>query len=339
MHGKGSLLAKMPGDDWQKFANLRALYAYMWAHPGKKLLFMGGELAQEREWNDERSLDWHLLEHAAHAGIQSLVRDLNRAYKAEPALWEVDFDAPASAGSRRTTPTRTCSCFVRCSRDGERVARRASCNLSPVPRHGYRVGLPRGGRWVELLNTDSSFYGGSDVGNLGGGRGRGAPVARPAVLGRGHAAAARRRLARPRGAGALTLGAVPRPDGTTEFSVWAAERRLVSVRAGGEEHPLEPEAAGSVRRACPSQRHRLRLRRRRPRVRRPVLALPAARGCAGRRASSSSRFEIAPGPELALDELVIYELHVGTFSAEGTFDGVDPAPRASSASSASRRSS
>src|SRR5947207_7761937 len=90
VHGKGALLAKMPGDRWQRFANLRALYAYMWAHPGKKLLFMGGELGQWDEWSHERSLDWHLLDGAQHAGVQRLVRDLNRAYRVEPALWEVD---------------------------------------------------------------------------------------------------------------------------------------------------------------------------------------------------------------------------------------------------------
>ncbi len=92
VHGKGSLLAKMPGDRWQQLANLRALYGYMWAHPGKKLLFMGGELAQEREWSHETSLDWHLLERPEHAGVQALVRDLNRAYRAEPALWELDIE-------------------------------------------------------------------------------------------------------------------------------------------------------------------------------------------------------------------------------------------------------
>src|SRR5438876_10757186 len=101
VHGKGSLLSKMPGDRWQKLANLRALYGYMWAHPGKKLLFMGGELAQEQEWSHERSLDWHLLEQADHAGVQQLVRDLNRVYRGEPALWEFDFEA---AGFRWIEP-------------------------------------------------------------------------------------------------------------------------------------------------------------------------------------------------------------------------------------------
>ena len=166
VHEKGSLLQKMPGDRWQKLANLRALYAYMWAHPGKKLLFMGGELAQEREWDDLGSLDWHLLEQAEHAGVQSLVRDLNRVYRAEPALWEVDFDP---AGFRWLEPNDADAnvlAFARLAEDGRPLV--CVCNFSPVPRERYRLGMPRAGRWRELLNTDSTFYGGSDVGNLGG---------------------------------------------------------------------------------------------------------------------------------------------------------------------------
>jgi 1,4-alpha-glucan branching enzyme len=167
VHGKRSLLAKMPGDRWQQLANLRALYAYMWAHPGKKLLFMGGELAQEREWDHAGSLDWHLLEQPGHAGVQSLVRDLNRLYRDEPALWEVDFDP---AGFRWLEPNDADANVLAFARfpagDGRPLV--CVCNLSPVPREGYRLGLPRGGRWRELLNTDSTFYGGSDVGNLGG---------------------------------------------------------------------------------------------------------------------------------------------------------------------------
>jgi 1,4-alpha-glucan branching enzyme len=139
----------------------------MWAHPGKKLLFMGGELAMEREWSHERSLDWHLLERADHSGVQALVRDLNRVYVGEPALWEVDFEP---AGFRWIEPNDAAGnvlAFARCSREGERVLV-CVCNLSPVPRHGYRLGLPRPGRWIELVNSDSSFYGGSNVGNEGG---------------------------------------------------------------------------------------------------------------------------------------------------------------------------
>ncbi len=168
VHGKGSLYGKMAGGDrWQKLANLRALYAYMWAHPGKKLLFMGGELAQEAEWSHERSLDWHLLEQPEHAGVQSLVRDLNRAYRDEPALWEVDSDPSGFWWLEPNDADNNVLAFARASRDGSRVIVFAA-NLSPVPRHGYRLGLPRSQRWRELVNTDSTFYGGSDVGNLGG---------------------------------------------------------------------------------------------------------------------------------------------------------------------------
>ena len=166
VHGKGSLLQKMPGDRWQRLANLRALYGYMWAHPGKKLLFMGGELAQEREWDVEGSLDWHLLEQPDHAGVRSLVRDLNRLYKDEPALWEVDFDA---SGFRWLEPNDAANNIVVFARLGAGETRPVvcACNFSPVPHYGYRVGMPRAGAWRELLNSDSSFYGGSDVGNQG----------------------------------------------------------------------------------------------------------------------------------------------------------------------------
>ncbi len=167
VHGKGSLVNKMPGDRWQQLANLRALYAYMWAHPGKKLLFMGGELAQEAEWSHERSLDWHLLEDPAHAGIQRLVRDLNHRYRDEPALWEVDSDPSGFWWIEPNDADRNVVAFARQSDGGRRVLVFVS-NFSPVPREGYRVGLPRSGRWRELVNTDSTFYGGADIGNLGG---------------------------------------------------------------------------------------------------------------------------------------------------------------------------
>ncbi len=166
VHGKGSLYGKMPGDRWQKLANLRALYAYMWAHPGKKLLFMGGELAQEQEWSHERSLDWHLLERPENAGIQALVRDLNRLYRDEPALWEVDSDPSGFWWIEPNDADGNVVAFARQSRNGERVVVFIA-NLSPVPRESYRVGLPRACRWREAINTDSTHYGGSDVGNLG----------------------------------------------------------------------------------------------------------------------------------------------------------------------------
>ncbi len=168
VHGKGSLYTKMAGGDhWQKLANLRALYAYMWAHPGKKLLFMGNELAQPAEWSHERSLDWHLLESPEHAGIQALIRDLNRLYRSEPALWELDSDPAGFWWLEPNDADRNVLAFARQAADGERVMVFVA-NLSPVPRPGYRLGLPRSTRWREALNTDSSYYGGTDVGNLGG---------------------------------------------------------------------------------------------------------------------------------------------------------------------------
>jgi 1,4-alpha-glucan branching enzyme len=168
VHGKGSLYSKMAGSDpWQKLANLRALYAYMWAHPGKKLLFMGQEFAQPAEWSEERSLDWHLLEQPEHAGIQSLVRDLNRAYRDEPALWELDSDPSGFWWLEPNDADNNILAFARRSADGERVVVFIA-NLSPNVQYGYRLGLPRSSRWREAVNTDSSYYGGSDVGNLGG---------------------------------------------------------------------------------------------------------------------------------------------------------------------------
>jgi 1,4-alpha-glucan branching enzyme len=167
VHGKGSLYSKMGGSDhWQKLANLRALYAYMWAHPGKKLLFMGGELAQQAEWSHERSLDWHLLERPDHAGVQSLVRDLNRLYRSEPALYELDSDPAGFWWLEPNDADSNVLAFARQSRDRERVVVFVA-NLSPVVRSSYRLGLPRSTPWREALNTDSSYYGGTDVGNLG----------------------------------------------------------------------------------------------------------------------------------------------------------------------------
>jgi 1,4-alpha-glucan branching enzyme len=167
VHGKGSLYSKMGGTDhWQKLANLRALFAYMWAHPGKKLLFMGGELAQQAEWSHERSLDWHLLEQPDHAGVQSLVRDLNRLYRSEPALYELDSDPAGFWWLEPNDADSNVLAFARQSRDGERVVVFVA-NLSPVVRSSYRLGLPRSTPWREAVNTDSAYYGGGDVGNLG----------------------------------------------------------------------------------------------------------------------------------------------------------------------------
>jgi 1,4-alpha-glucan branching enzyme len=167
VHGKGSMLSKMPGDRWQQLANLRALYAFMWAHPGKKLLFMGNELAQEQEWSEKRSLDWHLLENPGHSGVQSLVRDLNHAYRDTPALFERDEDHSAFWWIEPNDAENSVFAFARIGRDASRPVVFVA-NLTPVVHHGYRLGLPVPGRWTELVNTDSSYYGGSDQGNLGG---------------------------------------------------------------------------------------------------------------------------------------------------------------------------
>jgi 1,4-alpha-glucan branching enzyme len=166
VHGKGSLLEKMPGDRWQKFANLRALYGHMWAHPGKQLLFMGGEIAQEREWDHDSSLDWHLLARLEHAGVQRLVRDLNHAYRAEPALWDADYDPRGFDWLEANDADHNVFAYARHTREGDRSLV-CIANLSPVPHLDYRVGLPRPGEWKETINTDSRFYGGSDVGNGG----------------------------------------------------------------------------------------------------------------------------------------------------------------------------
>jgi 1,4-alpha-glucan branching enzyme len=167
VHGKGTLYAKMPGDRWQKHANLRALYAYMWAHPGKKLLFMGQEFAQEQEWSEQRSLDWHLLGDRDKSGVQALVRDLNTVYRGRPALWENDFEGTGFYWLEPNDAEHSVVAFARTSKDFTDIV--ACClNLTPVPRYRYRIGLPRPGRWVECVNTDAEVYGGSNVGNLGG---------------------------------------------------------------------------------------------------------------------------------------------------------------------------
>jgi len=167
VHGKQSLLRKLPGDEWQQFATLRALYGHMWAHPGKQLLFMGGELGQGTEWSEAGSLDWYVLDYPPHEGIRRCVADLNRAYRAEPALWEVDFRPEGFSWLVGDAREDNVLAYARFSADG---ARTLAClvNFSPVVRHHWRVPLPVGGAWREVLNTDAEFYGGSGVGNLGG---------------------------------------------------------------------------------------------------------------------------------------------------------------------------
>jgi 1,4-alpha-glucan branching enzyme len=162
VHGKRSLLDKMPGDDWQRFANLRLLLLFQWTYPGKKLLFMGGEFGQPREWNHAESLPWHLSDEPRHAGIKSLVRDLNRAYRSLPALHARDHDGEGFAWlSWQDDPLSVLS-FVRRA-DSEHAV--VLLNFTPVPRHGYRVGVPHAGLYREVLNSDSSYYGGSNLGN------------------------------------------------------------------------------------------------------------------------------------------------------------------------------
>ncbi len=162
VHGKGSLVNKMPGDRWQQMANLRAYYGFMWGHPGKKLLFMGCEFAQGAEWNHDRSLDWHLLAYPEHQGIQQLVRDLNRLYAASPALYQQDFSGDGFEWIDHQDAQRSLLSFVRKGRGGELML--VVCNFAPVVHHGLRLGVPRAGQWREMLNTDSTHYGGSNVG-------------------------------------------------------------------------------------------------------------------------------------------------------------------------------
>jgi 1,4-alpha-glucan branching enzyme len=166
VHGKGSLYGKMPGDDWQKFANLRLLFAYMWAHPGKKHLFMGGEFGQWREWDHDSSLEWHALDYPLHQGVKRLVEDLNRLYVSEPALHELDFSLDGFEWVDFHDQQSSIISFLRKSSSGELIL---SCmNFTPVPRVNYRIGVPRAGTWREMLNSDAPLYGGSGWGNMGG---------------------------------------------------------------------------------------------------------------------------------------------------------------------------
>src|SRR5438876_763821 len=163
VHGKGALLNKMPGDLWQKFANLRALYGYMWAHPGKKLLFMGGEFGQWREWNDSESLDWHLLGQPFHQGVQRLVRDLNLIYDSQPALWQMDNEPSGFQWIEVDNALENILSFRRISpATGKQVV--CVCNFSPLVRKDHRQGLPHAGEYRMILNTDNEVYGGSGVG-------------------------------------------------------------------------------------------------------------------------------------------------------------------------------
>jgi 1,4-alpha-glucan branching enzyme len=168
VHGKGSIIGRMPGDAWQQFANVRLVYGYMWAHPGKKLLFMGGEFAQRREWTHEDSLEWHVMGvDSRHEGVQRWVADLNRVYRNERALHEKDFSGEGFRWINRGDWEASVLSFMRMAPDGSAPIL-VVCNFTPVPRYNYRVGVPRGGRWREILNSDAEYYGGSGMGNRGG---------------------------------------------------------------------------------------------------------------------------------------------------------------------------
>jgi 1,4-alpha-glucan branching enzyme len=167
VHGKNSLLHKMPGDMWQQFANLRVLYAYQYAHPGKKLLFMGQEFAQRNEWNEAGSLDWHLLQHASHVGVQRLITDLNKLVGSEPALYEIDFEWQGFEWIDANDSDNSVYSFIRRGKNPEELLV-AILNATPVVRYHYNVGVPRAGYYEEIFNSDASSYGGSNVGNLGG---------------------------------------------------------------------------------------------------------------------------------------------------------------------------
>jgi 1,4-alpha-glucan branching enzyme len=167
VHGKGSIIGKMPGDEWQRFANARAYYAFMWAYPGKKLLFMGDEFGQTREWNFDAGLEWAQLQYPLHHGLQALVRDLNRLYRELPALHARDCEAEGFQWIVADDAEQSVFAWLRHGGNGD-AAVAVACNFTPIPRHGYRIGLPHAGRWREVLNTDAQVYGGSGIGNFGG---------------------------------------------------------------------------------------------------------------------------------------------------------------------------
>ncbi len=281
VHGKGSLLDKMPGDRWQQLANLRALYGYMWAHPGKKLLFMGGELAQEREWSHERSLDWHLLERPEHRGVQSLVGDLNRVYRDEPALWELDGEPAGFAWLELNDAAANVIAFARFS-DAARARARVRLQLLARCRARATASACRApGRWREVLNTRRDRLRRLGRRQRRRDRRRGDGLARPAVVGRAAAAAARRDLADARGSlDSARLAIDEAPNCGLAGPAVPARRDL-----GRERHEL----LGLLRER--GARRALPVRRRRPRA---ALRADAAHGLqlarlpAGRRARASA---------------------------------------------------
>jgi 1,4-alpha-glucan branching enzyme len=232
VHGKGSLLAKMPGDPWQQHANLRALLAFMWAHPGKQVLFMGGEFAQEAEWAESRSLDWSLLDQPLHAGVQRLVRDLNTVYRATPALHERDSDPAGFGWIEVNDADNNVLSFLRFAVDGSALA--CVVNFAGVAHHSYRIGLPWPGTWREIVNTDADTYGGSGVGNYG---------AVEAAPGEYHARPASATLTLPPLA-ALWLTAAPAPEARAD-TVPAGSADRPELRSTSPVETGQPDATGA----------------------------------------------------------------------------------------------
>jgi 1,4-alpha-glucan branching enzyme len=327
VHGKGSLLDKMPGDLWQKFANLRLLYAYMFGTPGKKLLFMGGEIAQWREWGHERSLDWHLLQEGPfHAGMRRLITDLNRLYREEPAMHEMDTNPEGFEWIDCNDAEQSVLVFFRRARSSDALVL-VVCNFTPRVRPGYRVGLPRGGAWREVLSSDAQAYGGSGVSN-------GPAVTTELVSSHGRAHSAELTLP-PLGVVFLVhdgvtsterpLGAVHLGEGRTSFRVWAPRAELVRLAIGdGKRHvDLTPERGGYhaaiVEQAPPGTRYRYQMDEE------MELPDPASRLQPEGVHGPSEVVDLGRRSETAwagraLSSFVTYEIHVGTFTPEGTFD-------------------
>ncbi|MDC3961665.1 1,4-alpha-glucan branching protein GlgB [Polyangium jinanense] len=328
VHGKGSLLGKMPGDEWQKFANLRILFAYMWAQPGKKLLFMGGEIAQRREWNHESSLDWHLLDEGPyHAGMKRFVQAMNRLYRDYPALHELDTSPEGFQWIDCNDADNSVVVFYRRARSTDALVL-VALNFTPMPRQRYRVGLPRGGRWKELVSSDALEFGGSGMG--GGGdvvaeniewhsRKTSVEITLPPLgavffVHEGLAVSER------------PLGAVHLGEDRARFRVWAPNADKVELVLQGKLErriPLEPEASGYhqalVDGVAPGARYHYDLGG--GKLRPDPASRLQPEGVHGPSEVVRSFSDHTPGwTGRPLDEYVIYELHVGTFTPEGTFD-------------------